>query len=385
MFYIKYILNVVCCVLLVKFGFAQCPDGYTVGGTDRAVNGRFDSGNTGFSSEYTYVANGAGQLELWPEGYYSVWTNPNDLHSNFSACTDATGTGKFMIINGNSIANKYMWRQTINVDPNTLYYFVTEIASVHTTSPARLQFSVNGSLLGSVINASATTCQWDQFYATWNSGSNTTATISIVNQNTATSGNDFALDNIAFVPCTSILPVELVNFNCLNKNIVKIFLSWQTLSETNNDYFTIERSFNNNTFDSITTIKSQNSNSKQKMYYSYTDEYNYDKVSYYRLKQTDFDGKFKYSKTLSVSPCKVYDDFVVTVFPNPTVSKINIEFQGDEKNIKSIVLFNCYGEILYESPTLQPELYFENLSSGFYFIKIVFDSNKVIEKRFIVQ
>jgi len=52
--------------------------------------------------------------------------------------------------------------------------------------------------LGSPFNASPTTCVWNKFFEKWNSGSNTTATISIVNQNTATNGNDFSLDDISF-------------------------------------------------------------------------------------------------------------------------------------------------------------------------------------------
>lgn len=52
--------------------------------------------------------------------------------------------------------------------------------------------------MGQLLQASGSTCVWRQFYVTWNSGNNTTAKISIVNQNTQIQGNDFAIDDISF-------------------------------------------------------------------------------------------------------------------------------------------------------------------------------------------
>ncbi|MEI6124154.1 MAG: SprB repeat-containing protein, partial [Bacteroidota bacterium] len=171
-------------------------------------NGDFTSGNTGFTSSYTYSNN------LWPEGNYYIGTDPNLYHANFSHCTDHTsGTGNMMIINGASIPNVSIWCQTVTVTPNTEYQFSTWLQSVHPTSPAILQFSVNGILLGSPFNATTPTCIWQQFFSYWYSGSNTSATICIVNQNTAASGNDFAIDDINFSPL------------CENTDSVKIFVS----------------------------------------------------------------------------------------------------------------------------------------------------------------
>jgi gliding motility-associated-like protein len=104
-----------------------------------------------------------------------------------------------MIVNGAGTPNTSVWCETINVLPNTNYAFSCWVASVAAGSPAVLQFSINGNTIGSSFNAPAATCQWAQFYSTWNSGSNTTANICIVNQNTTGGGNDFALDDINFV------------------------------------------------------------------------------------------------------------------------------------------------------------------------------------------
>jgi len=374
-----------CIVLNATMGYSQCPDGYQVGGADRAVNGQFSDGNTGFTSEYIYVANGPGQSELNPEGYYSVWNNPRDLHSNFAVNHDIAGTGNMMIINGSPTANQFVWKQTIVVDPNTLYYFVTDVASVHPTSPAQLQFSVNGELLGSIFNATPDSLQWHTFYATWYSGSVTSDTISIVNQNTAASGNDFALDNISFVPCNRILPIELVDFELNQNDCNHVNILWQTASETNNDFFTIERSSDGKIFEIIGQIVSKNSNSNVLLNYSFVDSETLSGMYYYRLKQTDFNGKSKYSKVVSITTCINESELTVLVFPNPSISKVNIDFTGNQSDIASITLINVYGETIYESSFYQSELDFENLNQGMYILQVILKSHKIIEKRFIVK
>lgn len=161
---------------------------------DMIGNGDFSGGNAGFSSDYNYTT------DLTPEGTYYVGSNPNTYHSGFSACPDhTTGTGNMMIVNGAGTPGLNVWCQTINVVPNTNYAFTCWVTSVAAGSPAILQFSINGGLLNTPFTAPATTCQWQQFYALWNSGSNTTANICIVNQNTTLGGNDFAIDDISFI------------------------------------------------------------------------------------------------------------------------------------------------------------------------------------------
>ncbi|HQL71506.1 MAG TPA: hypothetical protein PLA77_11780, partial [Bacteroidales bacterium] len=179
-------------------------------------NGDFSSGNTGFSTAYNYSSN------LFPEGNYMIGANPNDYHSNFSACGDHTsGSGNMMIVNGSPIANQQVWCQTVDVVPNTDYAFSTWLTSVHATNPAVLQFSINGTLLGSPFTASSTTCQWNQFFALWNSGSNTSIDICIVNQNIVTNGNDFAIDDIYFSPlCPAIANDSVVVTVVPDPNVV---------------------------------------------------------------------------------------------------------------------------------------------------------------------
>lgn len=159
------------------------------------ANGDFESGNTGFTSSYIYSPT------IYNENYYYITNNPQSWHPGFNTCPDhTTGSGNMMVINGSNVPNTDLWCTTVSVVPNTDYAFSCWLQSVHPTSPAILQFSINGSLFGPVFNANPVACIWDQFYEVWNSGSNTTATICIVNQNTTLSGNDFAIDDISFSP-----------------------------------------------------------------------------------------------------------------------------------------------------------------------------------------
>ena len=65
-------------------------------------------------------------------------------------------------------------------------------------SPAQLEFFVNGVQIGSEFTLNAQDGQWSQFSATWSSGASNSATITIVDENTASDGNDFAVDDLAF-------------------------------------------------------------------------------------------------------------------------------------------------------------------------------------------
>ena len=157
-------------------------------------NGNFESGNSGFNSNYTYMFPNSS------EGQYYIGANPSSFNGLFSSCSDHTGgtNGNMMIVNGSGIPSRNVWCQTISITANTDYDFSTWATSLYSESPAILQFSINGQVLGSPFNLSSSTCIWSHFFATWNSGSNTTANICIVNQNTALGGNDFALDDISF-------------------------------------------------------------------------------------------------------------------------------------------------------------------------------------------
>jgi len=180
------------------------------------VNGNFSAGNVGFLSGYAndQTANGL----IAPESEYAVYNNAHFTHSNFWGYdhTSGAGTGNanFMIVNGAKYAPQpFVWRQTVTVTPNTVYYFAAWAISLNNVAPfAELRFSVNGTQVGTT--ALLTTGQnilnnpWlakDRFYGFWTSGpSTTTAVIEILDLNTSANGNDFGLDDISFGTLASV-------------------------------------------------------------------------------------------------------------------------------------------------------------------------------------
>lgn len=165
-----------------------------VSGNNLINNGDFSLGNTGFTSDYIYSP-----ISGFNPGVYNIGSNITAWHPNMAPCNDhSTGNGNMLMVNGSTDLNAKIWSQSVPVLPNTNYIFSTWLQHITSINPARLQFSINGNRIGNIFQANNTSCIWEQFNAIWNSGTNTTAVISIINQNNLFSGNDFALDDISF-------------------------------------------------------------------------------------------------------------------------------------------------------------------------------------------
>ena len=167
-------------------------EGYAPG-DESVVNGDFNQGNTGFTSAYEYNSN------LWAEGTYYIDSDASLHHENFHGYGHGDN-GNFMMVNGSISPNTNVWTQQISVHPNKWYAFSTWACTLAGVAGqmALLQFSINGTQIGNVFSAPSSTMIWEQFYELWYSGNSTTATITILNQNTNGDGNDFGLDDISF-------------------------------------------------------------------------------------------------------------------------------------------------------------------------------------------
>ena len=140
------------------------------------------------------------------------------------------------------------------------------------------------------------------------------------------------------------LPIDLLDFSATVEGPA-VRLDWTTVSETNNDYFTIERSPDGLTFDVVTTVVGAG-NSNTKLFYTTYDEDPLPGLSYYRLRQTDFDGSFSYSQIVSAQFSKQAS--AISVFPNP-VRGTQLTLSGkylDAEEIR-VTLINTLGEIVY--------------------------------------
>lgn len=212
----------------------------TSGGTNLVINGDFENGSTGFTSDYIPGTGGAWGLLSNPS-QYAVSSSPNLVHNNFYSCGDhTTGTGNMYIANGSDIPNTIVWEQNVTVVPNTNYNFSAWATSVeNTTDPAFLQFFVNNIQIGAVFSPTNTGCNWTEFFNVWNSGAATSATISIKNQNISQGGNDFALDDISFQSYCTNYDTIVVSYDPttldIGPNISFCDYAPQTISATSND------------------------------------------------------------------------------------------------------------------------------------------------------
>ncbi len=173
-----------------------------------------------------------------------------------------------------------------------------------------------------------------------------------------------------------ILPIELEYFKVeYAKN--KVELKWATLSEINNDFFSIERSSDGVYFETIENIEGAGNSSKQITYF-YTDENPTTGMNYYRLKQTDFDGNFEYFDIKSIEISKLSDQ--VSIYPNPSNGIFTISLSSKNQTHYSIMDYSgkiiSYGQL----SSLETNFDFSHISSGIYFLKIASITHKIIIK-----
>ncbi len=181
--------------LLQQISFAQ---------SNLVTNGDFSSGNTGFSSLYAYcnTIGCMGACGCPPQ--YAVGNGANYYHGALTGFDHTTGTGNFLIADG-GVSAVTVWKQTIPVTPNTNYRFSYWLSSVYPTAQASIQVVINGINIGSPFTAPGTLNTWIPGSVSWNSASNTSAIIDIVDLNTVFVGNDFGLDDISFTQNSNII------------------------------------------------------------------------------------------------------------------------------------------------------------------------------------
>ena len=132
--------------------------------------------------------------------------------------------------------------------------------------------------------------------------------------------------NSAYVTITVVsgLPIELLYFSGVEYGSVNN-LYWSTASEDNNDYFNIEKSTDGEVWTVICKLKGAG-NSINKLNYSFLDDNVERTVNYYKLKQTDYDGKFKYSEIISIDNRNISKSKMIDKTTNILGQEVNIEY-----------------------------------------------------------
>lgn len=139
---------------------------------------------------------------------------------------------------------------------------------------------------------------------------------------------------LATIASTTPLPVELSSWRvtCTDEGVLA---EWSTSSESNNDYFLLERSFDGSSWTTVAEIKGAG-NSSETIHYEFTDN-NIKSLVYYRLTQVDFNGEMDVFDVKSAG-CYMNSWDKVNIYPNPTNQLVTIESPFDNYEVRILDL-----------------------------------------------
>jgi hypothetical protein len=172
-----------------------------------------------------------------------------------------------------------------------------------------------------------------------------------------------------------LLPIELTMLYgvCTDETIE---LHWQTMSETNSDYFAILRSFDGVTFEEVETMSASGTTTEMHNY-SYNDKVDYSGIVYYKLRQYDFDGKYTDSKIIAVQTCGKNAQFlfkeneIEVTFKNPAVRNHVII-----STVTGVIVYSKVFDSVEAARVAMPQAH------GVYIISVI-DNKQITSEKFI--
>jgi hypothetical protein len=192
---------------------------------------------------------------------------------------------------------------------------------------------------------------------------------------TATGVQSFSTWTVA--SANTPMPIVLLSFD--GKPVQDaVELSWVTAAEINNDYFTIERNTNGKDFE-IIAHKEGAGTTSQTQYYSLLDDQPLTGLAYYRLKQTDYNGDFEYSKVISIYSQK-NPEKEIRIFPNPSNGTFNVLTDSDTELEYRIV--DMHGRMVaggMAKPQMVNTVQMANVPQGIY--TLMFISDRIVTKK----
>lgn len=209
-----------------------------------------------------------------------------------------------------------------------------------------------------------------------------------ISTNSSSETRQTSLYFASFLTGNIALPISLTSFQAELKED-RVFVEWTTASEVENDYFTVERSSDSENFDEVKRKKGAG-NSTNVLNYSVYDESPLKGYSYYRLKQTDYDGKYSYSSIVTIKNGKVViksDLDVYSISPNPFSDRFTIGYTIQSDSPLDFMLVNSAGKI-FARQKLEGHKGFNNfefenssrLETGIYFAVLSNEDQRVVKK-----
>ena len=244
----------------------------------------------------------------------------------------------------------------------------------NSSMPANVNIYANGGQSGIVASESQNNCSVGNTNNATNGGAGSTTFNLMVKEATVNTAV------CSFGP----LPIELVYFNASVENNTHVKLEWETQTEINNHYFEIERSFNRLEWTTINKVAGAG-NSNTILEYAAYDLTPLSGISYYRLKQVDYNGDYSYSEVEQINFIGIE---VINLYPNPSPGIIQLTLNSTENSNAVIQLYHTNGKNVYNRKVelqkgfKQYTLDFNYLSSGIYIFKIsIADRNYIYQTK----
>lgn len=186
---------------------------------------------------------------------------------------------------------------------------------------------------------------------------------------------------------STVAPVNFGKFTASAGKNGSVDLNWQTITELNNKGFEVERSTDGVNFTKIGWIEGVGTTNSATNY-AFNDNLPNNGMNYYRLKQVDFDGKFKYSNVVFA---KVTLPFSFTVSPNPIKDKATVQLNLAETSEVAVQVLSMNGQLIYnrnagvlQAGTTNIPLEF-NGSKGSYIVRVIANKNEVANKLIVKE
>jgi hypothetical protein len=219
-------------------------------------------------------------------------------------------------------------------------------------------------------------------------GGTVTATITNLNPNQTVligiDGNAGANCTYSMSATNTIpLPIEMYRFE-LTKNTNYVSVNWSTASEHKNDYFTIEKTKDGSVFETVGIIKGAGT-SQQANDYTYKDIHPLKGISYYRLKQTDYDGNFTYSQMRAIEYSgDLNPGFNIIPNPSDNFSSAQLIFTDLKDRYVDIIVADVSGKIIYNSKVHGNDNFtLPQFGAGYYFVSVKNDEFDMVKPMII--
>jgi hypothetical protein len=176
---------------------------------------------------------------------------------------------------------------------------------------------------------------------------------------------------------TGALPVTLSSFTaqCTDTGIA---VKWTSRQEQRAKYYTLERSNTGSNFELVAVIHAAG-NSNMPVHYSFNDRKN-EKITYYRLKQTDEDDTYTYSKIITATCAESASG--IYLYPNPAVNEVTVVLKTGE--VQSITILDAAGKAVRTmrpvAPAARIVVDVRTLQKGMYWIVVHSGSSQVAGK-----